>query len=74
MARSFIGRHVRVLPARTDDSALPDVFASRPYFDFHLGGWNVAYDELLVAVLQRTGPKPAATQGGFRLPRPSRLT
>lgn len=75
MARSFSGRRVRVLPLRTDDSALPDFLASRPYFDFHLGGWNVAYDELIVAVLQRTGPRPAVSaQGGFRLPRPSRLT
>ncbi len=73
-ARSFSGRHVRVLPARIDDSALPDFLASRPYLDFHLGGWNAAYDELLVAVLQRTGPKRAAAQTGFRLPRPSRLT
>ena len=75
MARSFIGRHVRVLPARIDDSALPDFLASRPYFDFHLGAWNVAYDDLIVVVQQRTGPRPTnPAQPGFRLPRPSRLT
>ena len=75
IARSFAGRRIRVLPAKTDDSALPDFLASRPYFDFHLGAWTVAYDELIVAAQQPTGPKPAASaQAGFRLPRPSRLT
>jgi hypothetical protein len=74
MARSFAGRHIRVLPAKTDDSSLPEFLASRPYFDFHLGPWNVAYDELIIAVQQHAGTKPAAAQGGFRLPRPSRLT
>jgi len=74
IARSFAGRHIRVLPAKTDDTVLPEFLASRPCFDFHLGAWNVAYDELIIAVQKRTGPKPAAAQEGFRLPRPSRLT
>jgi hypothetical protein len=75
IARSFGGRHIRVLLAKIDGAALPDFLASRPYLDFHLGAWSVAYDELIVALLQPTGPKPAATaQAGFRLPRPSRLT
>ena len=75
MARSFGGRRVRLLPARVDDCALPDFLASQPYFDFHRDGWSVAYDDLVVAVQQRTGPRPTKpAQPGFRLPRPSRLT
>ena len=75
MARSFGGRRVRVLPARIDDCVLPDFLASLSYLDFHLGGWSVAYDDLIVAVRQRTGLRPKKPgQSGFRLPRPARLT
>lgn len=75
MTRSFCGRRVRVLPARIDDCALPDLLASRPYFDFHRNGWSVAYDDLLVAVHQRTAPNVApVAPASFRLPRPARLT
>ena len=73
MARSFIGRHVRVLPARIDDSALPDFLASRPYFDFHGRGWKQAYEDLKAVVQQRTSPRPEVRQAaGFELPRPLR--
>lgn len=75
MARSFNGRPVRVLPAKIDGTALPGFIASLPYFDFHGDGWSRAYDELMVAVQQRPGPRaaggPTAT---LRLPRPARLT
>jgi len=75
MTRSFSGRRVRVLPAMIDASALPDFLASLPYFDFHRSGWNVAYDDLIVAVQQHVGPRPPKpAQPGFRLPRPTRLT
>jgi hypothetical protein len=75
MARSFVGRHVRVLPARIDDSALPDFLASQPYFDFHRNGWSVAYDDLILAVHQHMGSRiPKPSQTGFRLPRPLRLS
>ena len=75
MARSFCGRRVRVLSARIDDCALPDFLASQPYFDFRRNGWSVAYDDLIVAVQQRTGPRPTKpAQPAFHLPRPARLT
>lgn len=54
MMRSFNGRTVRVLPARIDGSALPDFLESQPCFNFHGGGWSLAYDELLVTVQRRT--------------------
>jgi hypothetical protein len=75
MARDFCGRRVRVLPARIDDCALPDFLVSLPYFDFRRNGWSVAYDDLIVAVQQRTGPTAAKSeQAGSRLSRPARLT
>ena len=75
IARSFCGRRVRVLSARIDDCALPDFLASQPYFDFRRNGWSVAYDDLIVAVQQRTGPRPTKpAQPAFHLPRPARLT
>jgi len=74
MARGISGRRVRVLTAKIDDCALPDFLASQPYFDFHRYGWSAAYDELLIAVHQHMGPKPATpAPPGFRLPRPARL-
>jgi hypothetical protein len=75
MTRSFCGRHVRVLPARIDDSALPDFLANPPCFDFHRDGWSLAYDELILAVHQSTGPRPTnPAPPGSRLSRPARLT
>ena len=76
MTRSFNGRRVLVLPARIDDSALPDFLSNQPYLDFHRSGWSLAYDDLLLAVQQSIGhPRPPqAAQPGFRLPPPSRLT
>ena len=75
MMRSFGGRRVRVLPARIDNCALPDFLASQTYFDFHRNGWNVAYDDLIVAVRQHMGAKPTTpAPPGYRLPPPSRLT
>jgi hypothetical protein len=75
MARSFCGRHVRVLSARIDDCVLPDFLASQTYFDFRRNGWSVAYDDLIVAVHQRTGPSPTkSAPATFHLPRPARLT
>jgi len=76
MTRSFSGRRVMVLPARIDNSALPDFLASQPYLDFHRNGWNIAYDDLIVAVSQSIGgPRPTKPElPAFRLPRPSRLT
>jgi hypothetical protein len=53
MTRSFNGRTVRVLPARIDDSALPDFLESQTCFDFRGSRWSLAYDELLVTVLRR---------------------
>jgi hypothetical protein len=76
MARSFSGRRVLVLPARVDDSALPDFLAYQPYLDFHRSGWGLAYDDLIVAVGQCIGrPRPPKSElPTFRLPRPARLT
>ena len=76
MTRSFSGRRVLVLPARIDDSALPDFLAYQPYLDFHRNGWSLAYDDLVLAVHQGIGhPRPTeSTQPGFRLPPPARLT
>jgi hypothetical protein len=76
MTRSFSGRRVLVLPARIDNSALPDFLASQPYLDFHRNGWSLAYDDLIVAVSQSIGgPRPTKSElPGFRLPRPARLT
>jgi hypothetical protein len=75
MTRSYSGRHVRVLPARVDDSALPDFLASLPYFDFHRNGWSLAYDDLIIAVQQCVGPRLTdSALPAFRLPRPARLT
>jgi hypothetical protein len=75
MARTFCGRHVRVLPARVDDCALPGFLMSLPYCDFHRNGWSVAYDDLIVAVSQRTPLAPARpAPATFRLERPARLT
>ena len=76
MARSFAGRRVLVLPARIDNSALPDFLASQTFLDFHRNGWSVAYDDLIIAVSQCIGgPRPAKPAlPTFRLPRPARLT
>jgi hypothetical protein len=76
MTRNFGGHRVFVLPARIDNTALPDFLGSLPYLDFHRNGWDLAYDDLIVAVGQRIGrPRPAKTeQPGFRLPPPARLT
>jgi len=75
LARSFQGRHVRVLPARIDDCALPDFLASLPYVDFHRNGWDVAYGDLVVAVQQRAGmAPPRPDQATFTLPKPASLT
>jgi hypothetical protein len=65
-----------VLPARIDNTALPDFLAFQPYLDFHRNGWDLAYDDLIVAVGQRIGrPRPAKSeQPGFRLPPPASLT
>jgi len=74
MARNSCGRHVRVLPARVDDSALPGFLMSLPYFDFHRTGWSVAYDELLIAISQSSGPASAKrAPAAFGLERPGRL-
>jgi hypothetical protein len=56
VARGVNGRPIRVLPAKVDDSALPDYLRSQPCFDFHGHGWNVAYDDLRVIVQRRTNP------------------
>ena len=76
VARSFGGRRVRVLPARVDNCALPDFLLSQPFLDFHRSGWDVAYDDLIIAVSRSIGgPKPTdAALPTFRLPRPARLT
>jgi hypothetical protein len=76
MTRSFNGRRVLVLPARIDNFALPDFLACQPYLDFHRNGWDVAYDDLVLAVQQRIGgPRPPKSAlPGFRLPPPARLT
>ena len=76
MTRSFSGRHVRVLPARVDNCALPDFLASQPFLDFHRSGWDVAYDDLIIAISRSIGgPKPTnSALPTFRLPRPARLT
>jgi hypothetical protein len=75
MTREFIGRHVGVLPAKVDGTALPDFLAARPCIDFHGRGWERAYGDLRTIVRRHTGPKPPAVPTtGFRLPRPARLT
>lgn len=76
MTRNFSGRHVRVLPARIDSTALPDFLASHPYLDFHRNGWGVAYDDLIIGVSQAIGgPRPPKSElPAFRLPGPARLT
>lgn len=71
----FDRRRISVLPARIDDSALPDFLADKPHFDFQGSGWSLAYDDLMVAVRRR--PEPMATAPAtpsLRLPRPARLT
>jgi hypothetical protein len=74
--RSFNGRRVPVVPARVDDSALPDFLASQPYVDFHHGGWEVAYDDLIIAISRSIGgPRPQKSElPTFRLPGPASLT
>lgn len=75
IARSSGERRVRVLPARIDDSALPNFLTSQPYYDFRRYGWSAAYDELVIAIHKHMSAKPAtAAPPGFRLPRPARLT
>jgi hypothetical protein len=75
MSRSFGGRRVRVIPARIDDSAIPDFIKSQSCCDFHRDGWSVAYNDLLVAVRVRVGPSPAnRLLSAFRLPQPVSLT
>jgi hypothetical protein len=76
MTRSFSGRRVPVLPARVDNSALPDFLASQPYVDFHHSGWDVAYDDLIIAISRSIGgPRPAKSElSTFRLPGPASLT
>jgi hypothetical protein len=75
MSRSFGGRRVRVIPARIDDSVMPDFIESQSCCDFHRDGWSVAYNDLLVAVRMRVGPSPAnRLLSAFRLPRPVSLT
>ena len=43
-----------MLPAKIDDSALPDYLISQPDFDFQRNGWNRAYDGLTVILQRRT--------------------
>jgi hypothetical protein len=75
LGRSFGERHIRVLSARIDETALPDFLASQPYFDFHRYGWSAAYDELLIAIHKHMSARPATpAPPGYRLPRPARLT
>ena len=76
MTRSFGGRRVLVLPARIDSTALPDFLATQPYLDFHHNGWDVAYDDLIIAVSQSIGgPRPPKSElPAFRLPGPASLT
>ncbi len=52
MTREFNARRIKVLPARVDDSVLPDCLKSELCVDFHGRRWNQAYDDLK-AVLQR---------------------
>ena len=71
----FDRRRISVLPARVDDSALPDFLASGPHFDFLGSGWSLAYDDLTVAVQRRSQPITVTGQTPtLRLPRPARLT
>jgi hypothetical protein len=56
VTRGINGRPVAVLPAKIDDSALPDYLRSQPYFDFQGNGWSLAYDDLTVIVQRRTNP------------------
>ena len=71
--RDFSGRHVRVLPARIDGSALPDYLATQPYVDFQGRGWRQAYEDLKAVVQQRTSPRPEIPPTReFELPHPVR--
>ena len=75
LAMVFDRRHISVLPAIVDGSALPDFLTSQPHLDFRGSGWSLAYDDLIVAIQRR--PEPMATTGQappLRLPRPARLT
>jgi hypothetical protein len=75
MARSFLGRHVRVLPARVDNCVLPDFLTSLPFLDFHRNGWDAAYGDLIVTMQKHTGSVAAkAPPPSYGLPRPARLT
>ena len=72
ITESFVGRHGVVLPARIDNTALPDFLACRPYLDFFRKGWNPAYEDLLITVQLGTGgPRPPRCERpGFRPPEP----
>ena len=75
LTKTFQGRHVRVVPARVDDCSFPDFLLSLPYADFHRKGWDTAYDDLVIAIQQRSGmalTRPDDTS--FRLPKPASLT
>jgi len=75
ITRTFNGRHIVVLPAKVDGTALPDFLTSLSCIDFHGRGWGRAYDDLATIVRRPPGPKPAAIPTpSLRLPRPSRLT
>ncbi|MCX6843832.1 MAG: toll/interleukin-1 receptor domain-containing protein [candidate division WOR-3 bacterium] len=52
MTREFNARRIKVLPARVDDSVLPDYLKSELSVDFHGRRWNQAYEDLK-AILQR---------------------
>jgi hypothetical protein len=72
LARTFNGRHVRVLPARVDGCPMPEFLSSRPFFDFQRSGWSAAFDELVIAIHERADQKVELP--GSRLSRPARLT
>jgi hypothetical protein len=57
VTRGINGRPIRVLPAKIDNTALPDYLESQPYFDFHGDGWSLAYDELTVVVQRPANPR-----------------
>lgn len=73
---SLGGRRSMVLPAKIDDSALPDFLACRPHLDFFGKGWDSGYEDLLITVQLNTGgPRPPrGEQPGIGLPPPTRLT
>ena len=76
ITRSSGGHRAMVLPARIDNTALPDFLASRPYLDFFCRGWDPAYEDLLITVQQSIGgPRPPRCElPGIGPPPPAHLT